>query len=101
MRKSHVMMEYGNANTGVQHANYTGDTRRLGAQHASRTGKTNQAGGGHCIVSCRENIRRVRACEFAGVDRYRFYEECAKRDIPVVNYDPGELEAELEYLRGL
>ena len=41
------------------------------------------------------------ACEFAGIDRYRFYEECAKRDIPVVNYDPGELEAELEYLRGL
>lgn len=38
---------------------------------------------------------------FAGIDRYRFYEECAKRDIPVVNYDPGELEAELEYLRGL
>ncbi|MBO0612718.1 UPF0175 family protein [Thiothrix fructosivorans] len=39
------------------------------------------------------------ACEFAGIDRYRFYEECAKRDIPVVNYDPGELEAELKTLR--
>lgn len=32
------------------------------------------------------------ACEFAGIDRYHyFYEECAKRDIPVVNYDPGEI----------
>lgn len=46
-------------------------------------------------------ISSGRACEFAGIDRYCFYEECAKRDIPVVNYDPGELEAELKYLRGL
>ena len=46
-------------------------------------------------------ISAGRACEVAGTDRYRFYEECAKRDIPVVNYDPGELEAELEYLRDL
>ena len=44
-------------------------------------------------------ISSGRACEFADIDRYRFYEECAKRDIPVVNYDPGELEAELAYLR--
>jgi hypothetical protein len=37
--------------------------------------------------------------EFAGVDSYRFYEECAKHKIPVINYEPGELEAELEALR--
>ncbi|MDQ5767093.1 UPF0175 family protein [Thiothrix subterranea] len=39
-------------------------------------------------------------CEVAGVDRYRFYEECAKHKIPVINYEPGELEAKLKYLCG-
>ena len=38
------------------------------------------------------------ACEFSGVDRYRFYEECAKHKIPVIHYEAGELEAELEAL---
>lgn len=41
------------------------------------------------------------ACEFSGVDRYRFYEECAKHKIPAIDYEPGELEAELEALRDL
>ena len=41
------------------------------------------------------------ACEFAEIDRYRFYEECARHQIPVINYDLGELEAELEVLRDL
>ena len=41
------------------------------------------------------------ACEFADVARYRFYEECAKYKIPVTNYEPGELEAELKALRSL
>ena len=40
------------------------------------------------------------ACEFVGIDRYRFYEECAKHKIPVINYEPGELEAKLKYLCG-
>jgi len=39
------------------------------------------------------------ACEFSGIDRYRFYEECAKHNIPVIDYDPNELESELEALR--
>ena len=46
-------------------------------------------------------ISSGRACEFAGIDRYRFYEECAKHKIPVINYEPSELEAELEALRDL
>ena len=29
------------------------------------------------------------------------YEECAKHKIPVIHYEPGELEAELEALRYL
>lgn len=39
------------------------------------------------------------ACEFAGIDRYTFMEECFKQKIPVIDYDPGELEAELADLR--
>lgn len=41
------------------------------------------------------------ACEFADIDRYRFYEECAKNQITVIHYESGELEAELETLRDL
>lgn len=41
------------------------------------------------------------ACEFAEIDRYRFYEECTKYKIPVIHYEVGELEAELEALRNL
>ncbi len=36
------------------------------------------------------------ACEFAGMDRYSFMEACAEHDIPVINYDPDELETELK-----
>ena len=41
------------------------------------------------------------ACEFLGIDLYRFYEECAEHKIPVIQYEPGELEIELEALRDL
>jgi predicted HTH domain antitoxin len=39
------------------------------------------------------------ACEFADIDRYTFMEECFKQKIPVIDYEPGELEAELNNLR--
>jgi len=38
------------------------------------------------------------ACELAGVDRYTFMAACRRHDIPVVNYPPEELEAELKWL---
>lgn len=34
------------------------------------------------------------ACEFAGVDRYTFFEACRQHRIDVVDYDPDELEAD-------
>jgi len=36
------------------------------------------------------------ACEFADVDRYTFLSACKKQDIPVIDYEEGELEAEME-----
>ena len=39
------------------------------------------------------------ACEFAGVDRYQFLAECKKHNIPVVDYEEDEIEAELERLK--
>ena len=38
------------------------------------------------------------ACEFAGVDRYTFIEECGRLKIPMIHYEEGELEAELASL---
>ena len=39
------------------------------------------------------------AAEFAGVDRFSFTAECCKHGIPLVDYAPEELHAELESLR--
>lgn len=38
------------------------------------------------------------ACEFAGIDRYAFLNACEQHKIPVINYDPDELEEELKRL---
>jgi len=37
-------------------------------------------------------------CEFAGIDRYYFMKECHKQKIPVIDYEPGDLKAELKDL---
>lgn len=39
------------------------------------------------------------AARFAEVDRFTFAEECMRRGIPLVDYPPEELRAELERLR--
>ena len=39
------------------------------------------------------------ACEFAGVDRYTFFEACTRYNIPVINYHEDELEDEFEQLK--
>jgi predicted HTH domain antitoxin len=39
------------------------------------------------------------ACELAGVDRWAFAAECARHNIPLINYEPGELQAEVQRLR--
>jgi predicted HTH domain antitoxin len=39
------------------------------------------------------------AAEFAGVDRFTFALECKRHQIPLVDYDPGELRAEFDALR--
>lgn len=39
------------------------------------------------------------ACEFAGVDRYTFLAACKQYNIPVINYDENELEADFEQLK--
>ncbi len=39
------------------------------------------------------------AAEFAGIDRFSFAAECGKHGIPLVDYAPEELQAELESLR--
>ncbi len=36
------------------------------------------------------------AAELAGVDRFTFAAECGRQGIPVVDYDPAELRAEVE-----
>ncbi len=38
------------------------------------------------------------ACEFAGIDRYAFLNACDQHNIPVINYDPDELEDEMKRL---
>ncbi len=35
------------------------------------------------------------ACEFAGIDRYTFLSACNQHKIPVINYEPDELEEEV------
>lgn len=39
------------------------------------------------------------ACEFANVDRFTFINECAKLNIPMIDYEEGELTDELAALR--
>lgn len=39
------------------------------------------------------------ACEFAGVDRYTFLAACKQHNIPAIDYDEVELEADFEYLK--
>jgi predicted HTH domain antitoxin len=39
------------------------------------------------------------ASELAGVDRWTFAAECARHNIPLVDYDPGELDEEIQRLR--
>jgi predicted HTH domain antitoxin len=41
------------------------------------------------------------ACELAGIDRWAFFAECGRRRIPVVDYDPAELAAEVLLLERL
>ncbi len=41
------------------------------------------------------------ASEFAGVDRYAFLDACKQHKIPVIQYEPGELEAELKRMEGV
>jgi len=38
------------------------------------------------------------ACEFAGVDRYTFLAACKRHNIPTINYDEKELEADFEQI---
>ena len=40
-------------------------------------------------------LSRGAACEFAGVDIYTFLAACKKHNIPVVNFEPDELESDL------
>jgi predicted HTH domain antitoxin len=39
------------------------------------------------------------AAEFAGVDRFTFAAECRRHRIPLLAYDPRELQAELDAMR--
>jgi predicted HTH domain antitoxin len=39
------------------------------------------------------------ASELAGIDRWMFAAECARHDIPLIDYDAGELEEEMRRLR--
>lgn len=39
------------------------------------------------------------AAELAGIDRVTFAAECQRHGIPVINYDPLELQAEVDALR--
>ena len=45
------------------------------------------------------NMSAGAASEFAGVDRFTFIAECQQRNIPLVDFAPEELDAELEDLR--
>jgi predicted HTH domain antitoxin len=39
------------------------------------------------------------ACEFAGVDRLTFIAACKQHNIPMINYEPGELASEVAAFR--
>ncbi|HEU4884407.1 MAG TPA: UPF0175 family protein [Longimicrobium sp.] len=39
------------------------------------------------------------ASELAGVDRWTFAAECARHNIPLIDYEPGELDEEIQRLR--
>lgn len=39
------------------------------------------------------------ACEFADVNRYTFLAACKQYNIPVIDYDTDELEADFEHLK--
>lgn len=41
------------------------------------------------------------ASHFCGLDKYTFMQECGKNEIEVIQYEPGELESELAFLRKL
>jgi predicted HTH domain antitoxin len=38
------------------------------------------------------------ACEFAGVDRFTFIAECRQQQIPMIDYETGELAREMAFL---
>ena len=38
------------------------------------------------------------ACEFADIDRYTFLSECRQHNIPVIDYEEDEIEADLNRL---
>lgn len=40
-----------------------------------------------------------KAAELAGVSRVEFLDLCGRYQVPVIQYEPGELERELELLR--
>ncbi|OQW99991.1 MAG: hypothetical protein BWK73_49510 [Thiothrix lacustris] len=46
-----------------------------------------------------ESLSAGAASEFAGVDRFTFIAECQQHNIPLVDFSPEELDAELENLR--
>lgn len=39
------------------------------------------------------------ACELAGIDRWAFAAECARHSIPLIDYEPSELEEEVRRLQ--
>ncbi len=41
------------------------------------------------------------AAEFADVDRYAFAHECARHDVPMIDYSPEEFAAEVDRLTAL
>lgn len=45
------------------------------------------------------NLSAGAACEFAGVDRFTFIAECKKHNIPMINYEQGDLAAEVAAFR--
>ncbi|NOX86089.1 MAG: UPF0175 family protein [Chlorobi bacterium] len=36
------------------------------------------------------------ACEIAGIDRYTFIEKCQQYNIPVINFNVGEIKDEMQ-----
>ncbi|HEX2209381.1 MAG TPA: UPF0175 family protein [Longimicrobium sp.] len=41
------------------------------------------------------------ACELAGIDRWTFAAECTRHSIPLIAYEPGELEEEVRRVEAL